>query len=430
MPPWHFVDFNVSASSPFIKLSFSSSSSCSCLIRTFSLRFPSEEPARTHFQPPPVLAIDSKTSAVMLPRIALTALAAALGTHAIPQAATTSQSAASSTSSSSSASTSGKACNNSPSLCSRQYNNVTYMGAHDSAFVKGSGSGNSLAINQNKNATAALDAGLRLLQAQVHKPNSTLELCHTTCDLFDAGGLEPFLSSVATWMAAHPDDVVTLLLVNSDKAPASDFASVFDAAGISKMAYKPATADRSATWPTLESMISQNQRLVTWVTNMDYSSATPYLLPEFDFVFETPYEVTQLTGFNCTVDRPSKAKPAATALSSGFLSLVNHFKYQTVIGSVLSPDSSTIDVVNSAATSADGNLGKHLQTCETEWSKAPNYVLVDFWEEGDPVAALDTMNGVKDATGRTNATTSESAAAVNSPIGGLVAFVCAALVFL
>lgn len=137
------------------------------------------------------------------------------------------------------------ACNNSPSLCSRKYNNITHMGAHDSAFLRDASTSNSIAGNQYYNATVALNSGLRLLQAQVHTVNSTsgttLELCHTTCSLLDAGTLEKWLSSIKTWMDAHENEVVTILLVNSDNQAASVFGKVFESSTSSTRS-SPATS--------------------------------------------------------------------------------------------------------------------------------------------------------------------------------------------
>ncbi|KAG6003660.1 hypothetical protein E4U21_001821 [Claviceps maximensis] len=342
-------------------------------------------------------------------KLALAALVAAAATHAAPQAQMASSpppsSSASSTapgaSMSSSGSTGGgKACNNSPTLCGRPYNAVTHMGAHDSAFLRDQTTGNSISGNQFQDAIQALDSGLRLLQVQVHKPNTTLELCHSSCTLLDAGALDAWLSTINTWMVRNPHDVVTILLVNSDRAPVSEFGSAFESSGLSRIAYKPASNARSSTWPTLQSMIDANTRLVTFITGIQYSSSMPHLLPEFTHVFETPYQVSDINGFNCTVDRPSRASPASTGFADGFMSLVNHFKYQSFIGGLELPDVSSIDVVNSAGTSATGNLGKHLQECKSEWNRAPNFVLVDFWNRGNVLAALDNMNGVTDATGR------------------------------
>ncbi|KAG5979223.1 hypothetical protein E4U55_005409 [Claviceps digitariae] len=353
-----------------------------------------------------------------LPKLAgLAALVAAMATpgHALPQAqmasssssssspssaSSTAPAATSSSSSSSTGSTGGHPCNNSPTLCGRPYNAVTYMGAHNSAFLRDQSSGDSLSGNQFQNAIQALDSGLRLLQVQVHKPNSTLKLCHTSCSLLDAGALDSWLSTINDWMGKNPHDVVTILLVNSDKAPVSDFASAFERSGLSKLAYRPASDALSSSWPTLQSMIDANTRLVSFITSIKYSSSTPHLLPELTHIFETPYEVSDLNGFNCTVDRPSRASPASTGLANGFMSLVNHFKYQSIVAGLEIPDLSTIDTVNSAATSTPGNLGAHLQQCKAQWNRAPNFVLVDFWNRGDVMTALDAMNGVTDATGR------------------------------
>ncbi|KAK6850393.1 PLC-like phosphodiesterase [Apiospora arundinis] len=48
-------------------------------------------------------------------------------------------------------------------------------GAHDSEFLHSTD--NSMADNQDFNATVALDAGLRLLQARAHNKDS-IEFCH------------------------------------------------------------------------------------------------------------------------------------------------------------------------------------------------------------------------------------------------------------
>ncbi|PHH75768.1 hypothetical protein CDD82_4287 [Ophiocordyceps australis] len=336
----------------------------------------------------------------------------------------------------------GRACNNSPSLCGRQYNKITYMGAHDSAFLRDSTTGNSLAGNQFRNATAALDAGLRLLQAQVHRADAELRLCHSSCGLLDAGPLDAWLTAVAGWMARNPNDVVTLILVNADNAPASELQGHFERSGMAQFGYKPSTAPAATSdWPTLETMIGQGTRLVSFITNMEYSPATPYLLPQFNYVFETPFEVTQLTAFNCTLDRPASMAPASNALSRNYLSLVNHFKYQNIGGGVLQslsnlvgassailvPDVDRIDVTNSPNGDVDGNLGRHVDQCRAEWQQQPNYVLVDFWDRQSPIAAADRLNGLPGTTGRRMPSTISAAHSLGASCQGLGGLVVAAV---
>ncbi|KAI1505528.1 PLC-like phosphodiesterase [Biscogniauxia marginata] len=326
----------------------------------------------------------------------LTTFAALTATvYSIPQAAS-STFASIAVSTSTASSSSGTACNNSPDLCSRSYNNITHMGAHDSSFLRDSSTGNSVAGNQYYNATVALDAGLRLLQAQVHDKDGAIELCHTSCDLLDAGTLQDWLSTIKSWMDSNTNEVVTILLVNSDNKEASEFGTVFAASGIDEYGYTPSGTG----WPTLQEMISANTRLVTFIASITADSSYPHLLNEFDYVFETAYEVTSLSGFNCTLDRPTSQTSASGAISAGLLPLMNHFAYNQLAASILIPDVSNIATTNSPSTSTTGALGLHAQNCNSEWGTKPTFVLVDFFNEGPAIDTADSMNGVSDPVGR------------------------------
>lgn len=308
--------------------------------------------------------------------------------------------------SSSSLPSSGTACNNSPDLCSRSYSAVTYLGAHNSAFLRDDSTDHTISGNHFFNATLALDAGLRLLQAQVHMKDGVLQLCHSSCSLMDAGPLVDWLTKINTWVTNNQRDVVTILLVNAASATAADFASVWEASGLAAHGYAPPSAETPLSqWPTLGSMIDSGKRLVSFITEIDANPAAPYLLPEFSYVFETPFEVTELSGFNCTIDRPSRAgDDGASALAGGWLGLINHFKYDNVLGSINFPDVDSIATVNDAGTTSPGNLGRQLNQCASEWAgqsnRKPNFVLIDFWSEGDPLRAVDSINGISATEGR------------------------------
>jgi len=348
-------------------------------------------------------------------------LAAAAGVSALPQTSN---------------SNNGDACNNSPSLCSKKYNEVTYLGAHNSYALRDDTTNDSLSGNQYFNATVALDAGLRLLQVQTHQGNATLELCHSSCDMLDAGPLEDWLAKINAWMDDNPNEVVTVIVANEGDAPASEFNRALQASGIAQKAYTAASDSPPSEWPTLRDMIDENMRFVLFATKIDFSPATPAVLPEFDFVFETHFEVTTLGGFNCTVDRPSRFSASASgALQQNYLSLVNHFKYAGFAGIQL-PDVDTIETVNSAAVGEEGSLGTHLQQCRREWDTVPNFVLVDFWDEADPLAAVDSMNQVEEPAGRDESAVTDGGrnaagrvgAGEKMAFGALVAFLSAAVV--
>jgi len=219
------------------------------------------------------------------------------------------------------------ACNNSPSLCDQRYSNITQLGAHDSPFLRDDSTGWSTSGNQFYNSTVQLQAGVRLLTAQVHQTNTTSSgqwhLCHTSCDLLDAGKLSDWLGEVKTFLDNNANEVVTILLVNSDDASSSDLAGEYEEAGIDSYAYTPSTKSASNEWPTLDSMISNGTRLVNFIADLSDNSAAPYLMDEFTYVFENSYENSALANFSCTADRPSSVSgETSEAVASGMLPLM------------------------------------------------------------------------------------------------------------
>ncbi|KAI9719619.1 MAG: hypothetical protein M1812_003390 [Candelaria pacifica] len=299
--------------------------------------------------------------------------------------------------------TSGLACNNSPDLCGRSYSNITHLGAHDSAFVRDASTHNTIAGNQYFNATVQLDAGVRLLSAQVHNRNGEWHLCHTTCDILDAGRLSDWLTAIKYWMDKNPTDIVTLLLVNSDFASATALSSEFEKSKINTYAYTPiSTTTATTNWPTLQSLISNSTRLVTFVTNLDPSNntAAPYLLNEFTHIFETAYEISNPSNFSCLPDRPTSLRGSTqTAISSNRMPLMNHFLYDGGIFGIEMPNVANVSTTN-APSGGIGNLGDTVANCSIQYGKSPTFILVDFFDQGPAIQTVDRLNGVKAPVGR------------------------------
>jgi len=257
-----------------------------------------------------------------------------------------------------------------------------------------------------------LSAGVRLLTAQVHEYSNNgiteWHLCHSVCALLDAGKLSDWLSEIKTWMDANPSDVVTIVLVNSNDATAQDLKTEYETSGIDAYAYTPTSASTPATantWPTLNTLISANTRLLTFVANLPAASNTvaPYLMDEFTYLFENPYSVTAANNFTCTPDRPSSVvgSPSA-ALNSNRLFLMNHFLDQSMAFGIETPAVDNITSTNSPDETGNvaGSLGAHAVECQATYAKAPNYVLVDFFNVGPAMQTVDNMNGVRNAEGR------------------------------
>jgi hypothetical protein len=154
-------------------------------------------------------------------------------------------------------------CNGHSEFCDRSWSNITLVGAHDSPFV-----GDGLSDNQNINITAQLELGIRFLQGQTHKSGDTIEMCHTSCILEDAGSLDDFLGSVKTWLDSNPNEVVTLLVTNGDNLDISEFSSVFNSSGILPYVYTPPTSPGVLPmdqWPTLQGLIDNGTRVVAFL---------------------------------------------------------------------------------------------------------------------------------------------------------------------
>ncbi|PYI03627.1 PLC-like phosphodiesterase [Aspergillus sclerotiicarbonarius CBS 121057] len=276
-------------------------------------------------------------------------------------------------------------CNGQSAYCDRKYSNVTQVGAHDSPFV-----GLLLSDNQNLNVTGQLDLGIRFLQGQTHKSlvDDTILLCHTSCLLEDAGTLESYLATVKTWLDSNPDEVVTLLLTNDDSLPVAQFGDVFTSAGLKDYAFVPSSSPSTLAidaWPTLRELIGNGTRLVAFLDYGADASTVPYILDEFAYFFETPYDVTDATFSNCSIDRP------AGASATGRMYIVNHFLDVDILG-ILIPDRERAPETN--AVSGSGSIGAQSDLCESMYDRLPNFLLLDFVDQGEPIAAQSALNGV------------------------------------
>jgi hypothetical protein len=311
-----------------------------------------------------------------------------------------------------------RACNNSPKLCSKSYDQITHLGAHDSPFLRDEKNGFSTFGNQFFNTTVQRDAGVRLLSAQVHVSSQPemkahqLHLCHSSCALFDAGPLSAWLWEIRTWLDANPFDIVTLVLVNMDSISAVELSASYSQADLAHYGYVPPVIDSASdpssdfnrTWPTLGEMIDRGERFVTFVNPLDVDERNaPNLLNEFDFVWENEYAVTRPEDFDCEPDRPSNKAAMAEMEESGKLFLMNHMLYFQQAFGIQTPDPRRIGDTNSWDRA--GGLGAHMIRCGSEMARQPTFVLVDFFIVGPAIASVDIFNAVDRQAGRKSVTT-------------------------
>jgi len=151
---------------------------------------------------------------------------------------------------------------------------------------------------------------------------------------------------------------------------------VYQTVGLDALSYTPSAAALTLDqWPTLGQMIDQGTRVVTFMdTGADFTSV-PYIIDEFSNMWETAYDVTSPT-FDCEANR-THGTPASQ------LYTINHFLDTfSSLGSValFTPNKAQLTTTN--AFSGTGSLGAQASECSAEWGRAPNFMLVDFYEVG------------------------------------------------
>ena len=189
-----------------------------------------------------------------------------------------------------------RACNGHVELCDRPYDDVVQAATHNAMS-----SPDVVPVwpEHDGGLTAQLDAGIRTLLIDTHHwpplesaaqlaalgqpgepplPPALGEallrqvvtvrdgrpgafLCHIHC-AFGAQPLVDGLAEVAAFLAANPDDVVTLVI--EDGIPAAETAAAFDAAGLAGFVH---AQRRLGPWPTLGELIDRGERLVVFAEN-------------------------------------------------------------------------------------------------------------------------------------------------------------------
>jgi len=208
--------------------------------------------------------------------------------------------------------------------------------------------------------------------------------------LLNAGTVEDYLTEVTAWVAAHPFDVVTIIFGNYDYekkdkdgkplVTSSNFVAPIEASGLINYIYQPPkTAMTLEDWPTLGQMLLTQKRVVTFIDYNFDTDAVPYMLWEFYNMWETPYSPTD-ANFPCTIGRPDNL---GDDKARSLLYMANHnLNVEIAIAglSLLVPNVAATNTTNGLE--GEGSLGLMANRCTTSWDRPPNFLLVDFYNQG------------------------------------------------
>jgi hypothetical protein len=196
-------------------------------------------------------------------------------------------------------------------------------------------------------------------------PTASVYLCHGFCEL-GATKFSDTLAGIRQFLDDHPNDVVTLIL--EDYAEAPHIVQALRDAGLERSLVHHEPGKR---WPTLRQMKRRGTRLVVFAQNQ--GGDAPGLLDAFEEMGETPYSFRSAAEFSC---RPNRGPAEAPRLF-----LLNHW----------------VDDPNRRPAAAIVNdyevLSARAERCERARDHLPNFVAVNFAEDGDLLRVVDDLNG-------------------------------------
>ncbi|KAG2197461.1 PLC-like phosphodiesterase [Mucor mucedo] len=279
-------------------------------------------------------------------------------------------------------------CNGYAEYCNKPYNSLTYLLTHNSYGYVANPASNQLCPTNTQ-----LDDGVRGLKLSAIKPSNasatitaeSISLCHTSCNILNAGAAVDTLTTITNWVKNNPNEVITIMWNNLGSFEPSAFAAAYNASGI--LDYTFVQTDNNYTWPTLGEMISSGKRVVNFLDEGADPNTYPWLMREWDFVFETPYDNHNETQFSCVIDRPSEPNSPTE-----YMYVMNHFLYGTLtLGSTVIeiPQKGTANVTN-----GETSLLKQATNCKQTFGRQPNFLEIDFYNKGTALAIAAQLNNV------------------------------------
>jgi hypothetical protein len=218
------------------------------------------------------------------------------------------------------------------------------------------------------------------VQFQTHLVNGTIYLCHTSCDILNAGTLEAYLAKVVGWLQRNPYEVITILMGNDDVIDPQNYTAPVTNSGLIKYVYTtPEIPMPLGKWPTLSQMILTNQRAVVMLDYQADQIAIPWLLDEFSQMWETSFSPTD-RAFPCTAERPPD-RPHL--IRKDRMYMANHNLNVQIAVPGISLDVPAYTLLNETnGVTGFGSVGMAVDKCTAMWNRPPNYLLVDDYNHG------------------------------------------------
>ena len=269
-------------------------------------------------------------------------------------------------------------CNLHPALCAKRFNEVSYLMTHNAHADLADFS--SLAANQDGDITEQLNAGVRGIGLKVYNTSGS-----TTGWLFCSGapdnlyvyhgdptlGCETFqsvLNEIKAFYLVHPKEVIPITIEGD--APPGEVMAAFAAEGMDEFMHEQ---DFSSPWPTLQSMIDANKRLVVFMDDGASTDPYPKIHDMYNFIYDTDYDHQNPSTFDCEKFRGNH--------TGGTLFTLNHFITD------ITPQQDDAAIINDVSF-----LLPRARSCWAYNNHIPNFVMIDFFNTSDPLRSIDSLN--------------------------------------
>tara|TARA_B100001750_G_scaffold248349_1_gene278638 strand:+ start:4354 stop:5373 length:1020 start_codon:yes stop_codon:yes gene_type:complete len=269
---------------------------------------------------------------------------------------------------------SAPACNRFRELCSLGVNETIWPTSHNS-HASLDRNHNIVSSSQRTNITAQMNGGIRVINLDVHEYNNQTMLCHGGYDYI----LHPCLIS-GNWPLEDAFIEIVSFLENNSYAiliialesyvTAQDVANASDVAHLTPYLHEQMLG---AQWPSLAALIESGKRVVLFSQDRPEIDI-PWYHYDGDYMAKTHWGYNDTAYFNCNLTRGN---------ISSSLRWLDHYVTDPISSETTSNTTNQVPVIIERA-----------EDCSEQWGQIPNFIAVDYWEQGSIVLAVDILNGL------------------------------------
>lgn len=263
-------------------------------------------------------------------------------------------------------------CNGAAELCNKGYDEVAYLTTHN---AYNSVADNFMLPNQNNGITQQLNDGVRAMMIDVYDTDGVPTVYHGY-DFLGSLPLSSNLDEIKIFLDNNPNEIISIIFESYITSNA--LGDALNVAGLMPFLFEK---DSITDWPTLQEMIDMDKRLVVFSESDNGNPTQLWYHYIWNHAVETDYANNAISDFSCEFNRGDPAND---------LFILNHFITDATLGVGLPLEAETVN--------ANPYFINRVLQCQTEAGKFPNFIAVDFYEQGNSLSVVNAMNGLVTST--------------------------------